>query len=55
MIVLFSVAAASGQVFVVEFRFLCRFFFYHEALSTLAGKRIKAFGCRGSRRDGKIC
>jgi hypothetical protein len=44
MAVLFSVAAASGQIFIVEFNFFCcRFFFYHETLSNLASKCIKAF------------
>jgi len=39
-----SVAAASGQVFIVEFVvFRCRFFFYHETLSKLLTNYIKAF------------
>jgi hypothetical protein len=44
MLVLFSVAAASRQIFIVNFGvFCCRFFFYHETLSELLWKRIKAF------------
>jgi len=39
-----SVAAASGQVFIVEFVvFRCWFFFYHETLSKLLSNYIKAF------------
>jgi len=44
MAMLSSVAAASGQIFIVEFvAFCCRFFLYHETLSELPSKRIKAF------------
>jgi hypothetical protein len=44
MAVFFPVAAASGQIFIVEFGvFCCRFFFYHETLSNLSWKRIKVF------------
>lgn len=44
MAVLFPVAAASRQIFIVEFGVLyCRFFFYHEALPELLSKRIKVF------------
>ena len=38
------VAATSGQIFIVNFVVCCRFFFYHEALSTVALHHIKAFG-----------
>jgi len=43
MAVGFPVAAASRQIFIVEFVFCCRFFFYHEALSKLLAKGIKVF------------
>jgi hypothetical protein len=44
MAVFLSVAAAGGQIFVVEFGVFCRrFFFYHETLFELPSKRIKAF------------
>jgi len=44
MAVWFPVAAASRQIFIVEFDvFCCRFFFYHEALSKLLAKSIKVF------------
>jgi len=39
------VAATSGQIFIVNFFVVCcRFFFYHEALSTVASHHIKVFG-----------
>jgi len=48
MTVLFPVAAASRQVLIIEFGvFCCRFFLYHEALSTLLLKGIKAFAFVG--------
>jgi len=48
MAVLFPVPAASRQVLVIEFGVFCRrFFLYHETLSTLLSKGIKAFAFVG--------
>jgi hypothetical protein len=47
MSMVFSVAATSRQIFIVKlFVVCCRFFFYHEALSTIPALQIKAFGLR---------
>jgi len=48
MAVFFPVAAASRQVLVIEFGVFCRrFFLYHETLSTLLSKGIKAYAFAG--------
>ncbi len=42
---LFTVAATSRQIFIVKLFVVCRrYFFYHEALSSVALNHIKAFG-----------
>jgi hypothetical protein len=44
MAVFFSIAAARRQIFVVDFSVVCcRFFLYHETLSSIRPIGIKAF------------